>query len=268
MAFMHTHLVKTIENVWENYQSKTITDADHEAVRSTLELLTRGEVRSAVRGEDGVWRAVEWVKRAVLLHFLITPSRIIDTGPLQFYDKVPLQVAWGERGVRVVPPTAVRYGSYVGRGVVLMPCFVNIGAWVGSGTMIDTWSTVGSCAQVGERCHISGGVGIGGVLEPIQASPVIIEDDVFVGARSEIAEGCVVRKGAVLAMGSYLSASTKIVDTTQGNKVTFGEIPAGAVVVPGSIPSADRTHSTYALIIKKYRDEKTDARTALNSILR
>ncbi|MCC6546275.1 2,3,4,5-tetrahydropyridine-2,6-dicarboxylate N-succinyltransferase [Candidatus Sumerlaeota bacterium] len=265
---MHEELRHTVDYIWENHQRKTITDADHHAVHRALELLTAGELRAAVRGNDGTWRAVEWVKRAVLLHFRLTPSRPLEAGALHFYDKVPLQDGWGEKGVRVVPPGAVRHGAHICRGVVLMPCFVNIGAWVGAGTMVDTWATVGSCAQIGERCHISGGAGIGGVMEPIQATPVIIEDDVFIGARAEVAEGCVVRKGAVLAMGCFLSASTKVMDVTKGNAISHGEIPEGAVVVPGSIPAADGTHSTYALIIKKYRDESTDARTALNSLLR
>ncbi|MCC5874783.1 MAG: 2,3,4,5-tetrahydropyridine-2,6-dicarboxylate N-succinyltransferase, partial [Candidatus Sumerlaeia bacterium] len=178
------------------------------------------------------------------------------------------QGGWAEKGCRVVPPATVRQGAHIAPAAILMPSYVNIGAWVGPGTMIDTWSTVGSCAQVGANCHISGGVGIGGVLEPLQATPVVIEDNCFIGARGEVAEGVIVREGAVLAMGCYVSASTKIYDAVAGRLLNRGEIPSRAVVVPGALPSSDGTHSTYALIIKKYRDEKTDAKTALNETLR
>ena len=188
-------------------------------------------------------------------------------GCFAYLDKVPLKTNWEGHGARVVPPATVRYGAHVAPGAVLMPCYINLGAWVGSGTMIDTWSTVGSCAQVGENCHISGGVGIGGVLEPLQASPVIIEDNVFIGARSEVAEGVRVREGAVLAMGCYFAASTRIYNVMTG-ETTTGAIPPRAVVVPGSLASKDGSHNTYALIIKKIRDARTDARTALNEILR
>jgi 2,3,4,5-tetrahydropyridine-2-carboxylate N-succinyltransferase len=262
------NLKATIDRIWADQQQATISDDDHAAVRETLEQLTTGEIRAAERQPDGTWIANEWVKKAILLHFRLTHPRPMEAGALHFFDKVPVQGNWGGKAVRVVPPATVRHGAHVAKGAVLMPCYINIGAYVGSGTMIDTWSTVGSCAQVGANCHISGGVGIGGVLEPLQATPVIIEDNVFVGARGEVAEGVIVREGAVLAMGCYVSASTRIYDATQGGKLYRGEIPARAVVVPGSLPSADGTHSTYALIIKKYRDAQTDAKTALNDMLR
>jgi 2,3,4,5-tetrahydropyridine-2-carboxylate N-succinyltransferase len=208
------------------------------------------------------------VKKAILPHFRVSMVRPMEAGVLHFFDKVDVQGDWQRKNVRVFPPAVVRAGAHVQPGCVLMQCFVNIGAWIGSGTMIDTWSTVGSCAQVGANCHISGGVGIGGVLEPIQAAPVIIEDNCFIGARSEVAEGARIGEGAVLAMGCYLAASTRIYDAVNGGNIYRGEVPARAVVVPGALPSADGTHSTYALIIKKYRDSQTDAKTALNDILR
>jgi 2,3,4,5-tetrahydropyridine-2-carboxylate N-succinyltransferase len=256
-----------IEGLWARRDGQLPASAK-ELVGEALELLTRGAIRAAAPDSEGNWVANQWVKKAILLHFRLTPSRHIAAGELSFFDKVETRGGWEESGVRVVPPATVRHGAYVAPGAILMPSFVNIGAWVGEGTMIDTWSTVGSCAQVGANCHISGGVGIGGVLEPLQAAPVVIEDNCFIGARCEVAEGVCVRKGAVLAMGCYLGASTKIYDAVHGGRILRGEVPPGAVVVPGSLPSADGTHSTYALIIKKYRDERTDAKTALNEILR
>jgi 2,3,4,5-tetrahydropyridine-2-carboxylate N-succinyltransferase len=261
-----TNLESRIEAAWERRESG-LTDDDAAAVSAVLEALERGELRAARHHESGNWYAVEWVKKAVLLHFRLAEMVPMEAGVLHFRDKVEVRGNWEESGVRVVPPATVRRGAHVAPGCILMPCYVNIGAYVGSGTMIDTWSTVGSCAQIGANCHISGGVGIGGVLEPLQAAPVVIEDNVFIGARSEVAEGCIVREGAVLAMGCYLGASTKIYDATTG-EILRGEIPPRAVVVPGALPSEDGTHSTGALILKKYRDERTDARTALNDILR
>ncbi|MEO1496924.1 MAG: 2,3,4,5-tetrahydropyridine-2,6-dicarboxylate N-succinyltransferase [Planctomycetota bacterium] len=242
-------------------------DAARQAAEEALALLDAGEVRVAEK-RDGAWRVNEWVKKAVLLHFRFSDNREMTAGPIEWFDKVDLKRDWREAGVRSVPTAIARYGSHIEPGAVLMPSYVNIGARVGAGTMIDTWSTVGSCAQVGKNCHISGGVGIGGVLEPLQASPVIIEDDVFLGARSEVAEGVVVEEGAVLAMGCFLAASTKIYSVPAGRLLEPGRIPPRSVCVPGSLPSKDGSHWTYALIIKKTRDERTDARTALNAILR
>ncbi len=242
-------------------------EAGRIAIDRTLRRLESGELRVAERNASGEWKTHEWIKKAILLHFALQPMRSFTAGDFDFYDKIALRGDWPPAGVRVVPGAVVREGAHVARDVILMPCFVNIGAHIGEGTMIDTWSTVGSCAQVGRHCHVSGGVGIGGVLEPLQASPVIIEDHVFVGARSEIAEGVIVREGAVIAMGCMIGASTRIYNAMTG-EVTLGEIPARAVVVPGSLPDRSGTHHTQALIIKKWRDAKTDARTELNSILR
>lgn len=260
-------LEATINAAWDN-DALVGEESTRLAVADTLAALTAGKVRAATRREDGQWTAHEWVKKAILLHFRLSGMRDMDAGVLHFHDKVDIQGGWADKGCRVVPPATVRHGAHIAPGAILMPSYVNIGAWVGPGTMIDTWSTVGSCAQIGANCHISGGVGIGGVLEPLQATPVIIEDNCFIGARGEVAEGVIVREGAVLAMGCYVSASTRIYDATTGKSLDRGEIPSRAVVVPGALPSSDGTHSTYALIIKKYRDERTDAKTALNDILR
>lgn len=233
-----------------------------------LDLLSAGRLRVAEPDGAGSWHVHGWIKKAILLYFRYTPSSTMAAGDLGFFDKLATRADWdAERGVRVVPPAVVRRGAYVAPGAILMPCYVNIGAWVGPGTMIDTWSTVGSCAQVGANCHISGGVGIGGVLEPPQAEPVIIEDGVFIGARSEVAEGCRVGAGAVLSMGCFLGKSTRIYNALTG-EILQGVVPPRAVVVPGSLPSRDGTHHTYALILKKYRDDRTDAKTALNDVLR
>lgn len=259
-----TALQKTIETAF----AEKIDNADaRAAVVETLDLLTRGEIRAASPNGDGTWTVNEWVKKGVLLHFRFSEMQPMEAGALHFFDKVEVQGHWPGKGVRVVPPATVRHGAHVASGTILMPSYINIGAYVGTGTMVDTWATIGSCAQIGAHCHISGGVGIGGVLEPLQAAPVIIEDNCFIGARSEVAEGVRVREGAVLAMGCYLGASTKIYNAMTG-ETTHGEIPSRAVVVPGSLTSKDGSHQTYALIIKKIRDEKTDARTALNEILR
>ncbi len=261
-------LRRRIERAWEEREASAPGSEALGAVRETLAQLTAGTVRAATPSAGGQWEVHEWVKKAILLHFRHSDMKPMESGALHFFDKVEVQSDWTGKGARVVPPATVRHGAHVAPGTVLMPCFVNIGAWVGPGTMVDTWATVGSCAQVGARCHISGGVGIGGVLEPLQAAPVIVEDGCFIGARSEVAEGVLVREGAVLAMGCYVGASTKIYDATRGEEIPRGEIPPRAVVVPGTLPARDGTHATYALIIKKYRDERTDARTALNDILR
>jgi 2,3,4,5-tetrahydropyridine-2-carboxylate N-succinyltransferase len=255
-----------IEQAFET-RGQGVSDEARAAVADVLAALTAGSLRVAQRAADGTWTANEWVKKAILLHFATASMRPMHAGDLEFFDKVDVRTGWEGSGARVVPPAVVRHGAHVAPGAILMPCYVNIGAFVDGGTMVDTWATVGSCAQIGRNCHISGGVGIGGVLEPMQATPVIIEDNVFLGARSEVAEGCIVREGAVLAMGCYLGKSTKIYNAMTG-ETTFGEVPVRAVVVPGSLPSRDGSHHTYALIIKKIRDEKTDARTALNDILR
>ncbi|MEQ8818995.1 MAG: 2,3,4,5-tetrahydropyridine-2,6-dicarboxylate N-succinyltransferase [Sumerlaeia bacterium] len=255
-----------IEKAFE-LRAEGVQPATVEAVNETLDLLESGQLRVAEPGEGGQWKINEWAKKAILLMFATAKMERMEAGCLGFHDKVAVQSGWGEGSPRVVPPAVVRRGAHVAPGAVLMPSYVNIGAFVDSGTMIDTWATVGSCAQVGKGVHVSGGVGIGGVLEPMQASPVIIEDNAFLGARCEVAEGCIVREGAVLAMGCYLGKSTRIYNAMTGETL-YGEVPARAVVVPGALPSKDGTHSTYALIIKKIRDERTDAKVALNEVLR
>lgn len=236
-------------------------------IEEVIEALDTGSLRVVERGDGGVWHVHAFVKRAILLYFRGREIQRYDAGVFEYRDKFPLKGDWEKWGVRVVPPATVRRGAFVSPGVILMPSYVNIGAWIGPGTMIDTWSTVGSCAQVGANCHISGGVGIGGVLEPVQARPVIIEDNVFIGARCEVAEGVRVGAGAVLSMGCYVGASTRVYNALTGETL-IGEIPERAVVFPGALPAKDGSHSVYALIIKKYRDERTDARTALNDALR
>ncbi|MGB6537644.1 MAG: 2,3,4,5-tetrahydropyridine-2,6-dicarboxylate N-succinyltransferase [Xanthobacteraceae bacterium] len=263
-----------------------------EAVEAALDLLDRGQARVAERAADGAWKVNQWLKKAVLLSFRLTDSVPIPGGPghAVWWDKVPSKFdAWDEKkfrtaGFRAVPGCVVRRSAYVAPGVVLMPSFVNLGAYVDQGTMIDTWATVGSCAQIGKNCHISGGVGIGGVLEPLQAGPVIVEDNCFIGARSELAEGVIVREGAVLSMGVFIGASTKIVDRESGE--TFrGEVPAYAVVVPGTTTGEPRSAAggegkgggnasgkaglnLYCAVIVKRVDEKTRAKTSINDLLR
>jgi 2,3,4,5-tetrahydropyridine-2,6-dicarboxylate N-succinyltransferase len=243
------------------------------AVDEALELLDAGKVRVAER-RDGAWVVNQWLKKAVLLSFRLNDMEIMPgPGASSWWDKVPSKFAnWGENrfraaGFRAVPGSIVRRSAFIAPNVVLMPSFVNLGAYVDEGTMVDTWATVGSCAQIGKRCHISGGAGIGGVLEPLQAGPVIIEDDCFVGARSEVAEGVVVREGSVLSMGVYLGASTRIVDRATG-KVTYGEVPPYSVVVAGSMPGASGGPSLYCAVIVKQVDEKTRSKTSINELLR
>jgi 2,3,4,5-tetrahydropyridine-2-carboxylate N-succinyltransferase len=255
-----------IESAFE-HRTRIASEAERNAVAHTLRRLESGELRVAERDADGTWKTLDWIKKAILLHFAQQPMKSFTAGDLVYHDKIGLRSDWPSAGVRVVPGAIVREGAHVAPGAILMPCFVNIGAHIGEGTMIDTWATVGSCAQVGRHCHVSGGVGIGGVLEPLQANPVIIEDHVFIGARCEVAEGVIVREGAVIAMGCMIGASTRIYNAMTG-EVTHGEIPARAVVVPGSLLDRSGTHHTQALIIKKWRDEKTDARTELNALLR
>ena len=243
-----------------------------EAVEAALALLDSGQARVAEK-VAGTWRVNEWLKKAVLLSFRLFDNVPVDAGYTRFYDKVPLKYAAHDAdrfradGVRVVPPAVVRRGAYIARNAVLMPSYVNVGAHVGEGTMVDTWATVGSCAQIGRNVHLSGGVGIGGVLEPLQASPTIIEDGCFIGARSEVVEGVIVEEGAVLSMGVYVGQSTRIFDRER-DEVTYGRIPAGAVVVPGSLPAANGKYSLYAAVIVKRVDAQTRAKVGINELLR
>jgi 2,3,4,5-tetrahydropyridine-2-carboxylate N-succinyltransferase len=268
-------LIEVIEAAWEHRSEITPRNAGAElrgAIAASIEQLDTGRARVA-EPRDGGWVVNEWLKKAVLLSFRISDSSVVDAGYTRFYDKVPLkyasydQSAFEQAGTRVVPDAIVRRGAYIADDVVLMPSFVNIGAYVDSGTMIDTWATVGSCAQIGKNVHISGGAGIGGVLEPLQAAPTIIEDSCFIGARSEVVEGVVVGRGSVIAMGVYLSQSTRIYDRESG-EVAYGRIPAGSVVVSGNLPSADGKYSLYCAVIVKKVDEKTRAKTSLNDLLR
>lgn len=268
-------LKRVIEKAWEereHLQRDTASREVLEAVATCIEELDRGRLRVAEKVQ-GNWVVHEWLKKAVLLSFRFQDSRLLSGGCTQFYDKVPLKYArynemdFRREGIRVVPYAVVRKGAYVAPGTVLMPCFVNIGAYVDAGTMVDTWATVGSCAQIGRNVHLSGGVGIGGVLEPLQARPVIIEDGVFVGARSEIAEGVIVGEGAVIAMGVYIGASTKIYNRLTG-EIHTGYVPPYSVVVPGTLPSSDGRYGLYAAIIVKQVDARTRARTSLNELLR
>ena len=238
-----------------------------EAVLTTIAALDRGEVRVAEPDATGTWQVNAWVKQAILLYFRMHVSRTMTAGDLEFFDKVPPKANLEAAGVRVVPPGVARYGSFLEKGVILMPGYVNIGARVGEGSMVDTWATVGSCAQIGKNVHLSGGVGIGGVLEPLQAAPTIIEDHCFIGARSEIVEGVIVEEGAVISMGVFIGQSTRIYDRETG-KVTQGRVPAGAVVVPGSLPSKDGTHSLACAVIVKKVDAQTRAKTSINDLLR
>ena len=243
-----------------------------EAIESTVELLDSGTLRVAEK-TAGDWIVHQWLKKAVLLYFRTHDNAVVDAGYSRFYDKVPLKYAdysaaqFRDDGTRVVPHAIVRKGAYVGANAVLMPSYINIGAHVDSGTMVDTWVTVGSCAQIGKNVHLSGGVGIGGVLEPLQANPTIIEDDCFIGARSEIVEGVIVEAGSVIAMGVFISQSTKIYDRATG-EVLQGRVPAGSVVVSGSLPSADGRYSLYCAVIVKKVDAQTRAKTSINELLR
>jgi 2,3,4,5-tetrahydropyridine-2,6-dicarboxylate N-succinyltransferase len=271
-----TDLAAIIDQAWEERDAigPETRGEVRLAVDRALSLLDSGEARVAEPGEGG-WTVNQWLKKAVLLSFRLQPMETISGGPggAHWWDKVPSKfAAWdaqefASRGFRAVPGAIVRRGAYIAPGAVLMPSFVNIGAHVGEGTMVDTWATVGSCAQIGRNVHISGGAGIGGVLEPLQAGPVIIEDDCFIGARSEVAEGVVVERGAVLAMGVFLGASTKIVDRASG-EVFLGRVPAYSVVVPGSLPAADGGPSLACAVIVKRVDERTRSKTAINELLR
>ncbi len=272
-------LIQLIESAWERRDTLDLRGADSQLTRSVemcLDGLESGGWRVAEPVDNG-WQVNQWLKKAVLLSFRLRENEVIDGGYTRFYDKVPLRWADGNAetagnsfratGARIVPPATVRRGAYIAPDAVLMPCYVNIGARVGAGTMIDTWATVGSCAQVGDRVHISGGVGLGGVLEPLQAAPTIIEDDCFIGARSEIVEGVIVERGSVISMGVFIGQSTKIYHRQTG-EITRGRVPAGSVVVPGALPAEDGSHSLYCAVIVKQVDEKTRARTSVNQLLR
>ncbi|NCX24096.1 MAG: 2,3,4,5-tetrahydropyridine-2,6-dicarboxylate N-succinyltransferase, partial [Betaproteobacteria bacterium] len=240
--------------------------------RQVLEELDAGRLRVAEQHE-GQWQVHQWIKKAVLLSFRLEDNQTMPAGPMQFYDKVPTKFVdydaerFAQGGFRVVPPAVARRGSYIARNVILMPSFVNIGAYVDEGTMVDTWATVGSCAQIGKNVHLSGGVGIGGVLEPLQANPTIIEDNCFIGARSEVVEGVVVEAHSVLSMGVFIGQSTKIFDRSSGETM-YGRVPSGSVVVPGTLPSSDGSCALYAAIIVKRVDAQTRAKTAINDLLR
>jgi 2,3,4,5-tetrahydropyridine-2-carboxylate N-succinyltransferase len=270
-------LKSAIEKAWDAREelSPSTKGEMREAVESAIGALDSGSARVASREANGDWVVHEWLKKAVLLSFRLNANRLMDGGPDggPWWDKVDSKFAgWGEAefafsGFRAVPPAAVRKGAFIGRGVVLMPSYVNIGAYVDEGTMVDTCATVGSCAQIGKNVHLSGGAGIGGVLEPLQASPTIIEDDCFIGARAEVAEGVIVREGAVLAMGVYLSGSTKIVDRATG-EVMRGEVPPYSVVVPGNLPGKDGKPGLYCAVIVKRVDAQTRAKTSINALLR
>jgi 2,3,4,5-tetrahydropyridine-2-carboxylate N-succinyltransferase len=278
----HRDLAKTIDDAFDrrNDIGPATKGPVREAVETALDLLDRGQVRVAERGGDGAWRVNQWLKKAVLLSFRLNDMSVIPGGPgkAAWWDKVPSKFdGWGETqfkaaGFRAVPGCVVRRSAYIAPGVVLMPSFVNLGAYVDSGTMVDTWATVGSCAQIGKNCHISGGAGIGGVLEPLQAGPVIVEDNCFIGARAEVAEGVIVREGSVLSMGVYLGASTKIIDRASG-EVLQGEVPAYSVVVSGTmpgkpLPNGEAGPGLYCAVIVKRVDEKTRAKTSINELLR
>ncbi len=270
----NTELKNKIESAWENIANITPNDTDiADAVNEVIKKLDNGHFRIAEKnGND--WVVNQWLKKAVLISFRINDNKILKGPYTSWYDKVKGKTVdwnedqWKEAGYRHVPNGTVREGSFIGKGVVLMPSFVNIGAYIDEGTMVDTWATVGSCAQIGKNCHLSGGVGIGGVLEPLQANPVIIEDDCFVGARAEVAEGVIVREGSVLSMGVYLGASTKIVNRSTG-EISYGEVPAYSVVVPGSLPNEDpKKPSLYCVVIVKTVDENTRKKTSINDLLR
>ena len=273
---MTSSLQSVIDAAWEDRARFSPSDAPADvraAVASVIEDLNTGRLRVAEK-RDGEWIVNQWLKKAVLLSFRLEDNAPMPAGGYsQFYDKVPSKFAsytaedFAAGGFRVVPPAIARRGSFIAKNVVLMPSYVNIGAYVDEGTMVDTWATVGSCAQIGKNVHLSGGVGIGGVLEPLQANPVIIEDNCFIGARSEVVEGVIVEENSVISMGVYLGQSTKIYDRETG-EIHYGRVPAGSVVVSGNLPSKDGSHSLYCAVIVKKVDAKTRAKTSLNDLLR
>jgi 2,3,4,5-tetrahydropyridine-2-carboxylate N-succinyltransferase len=271
----HASLINLIEAGWEQRTQGNNIRGDTEltaAVHAAMDLLDSGEARVAEKS-DGGWQVNQWLKKAALLSFHLNDSQLIPGSHSNFYDKVALKYAdfdarqFRESGVRVVPDALVRKGAYVAADVVLMPSYINVGAYVDSGTLVDTWATVGTCAQIGKNVHLSGGAGIGGVLEPVQAGPTIIEDGCFIGARSEIVEGVVVEEGSVVSMGVFIGQSTRIYNRESG-EITYGRVPAGSVVVSGSLPAGDGSHSLYCAVIVKQVDEKTRAKTALNALIR
>jgi 2,3,4,5-tetrahydropyridine-2-carboxylate N-succinyltransferase len=271
----HNELQAAIEAAFESRADITPRNASagvRAAVESALGLLDAGTLRVAEK-IGGAWRVNEWLKKAVLLSFRIAENAAVQAGALNFYDKVPLKyhgwdaARFAAAGVRVVPPATVRRGAFVASNVVLMPSYVNIGAYVDSGSMVDTWATVGSCAQIGKNVHLSGGVGIGGVLEPLQAAPTIVEDDCFIGARSEIVEGVIVESGAVISMGVFIGQSTRIYDRER-DEILYGRVPAGAVVVPGTLPAKNGKYGLSCAVIVKRVDAQTRAKTSLNELLR
>jgi 2,3,4,5-tetrahydropyridine-2,6-dicarboxylate N-succinyltransferase len=272
----HTALIDLITAAFERRAEFTPKNAPADvrnAVNEVIELLDSGKARVAEK-IDGQWKVNQWLKQAVLLSFRLNDNQVMSAGGFtQFFDKVPSKYAgyddarFRAEGVRVVPPAFARKGSYIAPNAVLMPSYVNIGAYVGEGTMVDTWATVGSCAQIGKGVHLSGGVGIGGVLEPLQANPTIIEDNCFIGARSEVVEGVIVEENSVISMGVYIGQSTKIYDRSTG-QIHFGRVPAGSVVVSGNLPSRDGTHSTYCAVIMKQVTPQTRAKVSINELLR
>lgn len=269
-------LISEINELFENREQVSPDNLEATTrINQVIKQLDNGTLRVAepdASVENG-WRVNEWAKKAVLLSFRTRRNQIMPDGVNNYFDKVPTKYAYHdeddfeEEGVRVVPPAVARRGAFIAKNVVLMPSYVNIGAYVDEGTMVDTWVTVGSCAQIGKNVHLSGGVGIGGVLEPLQASPTIIEDNCFIGARSEVVEGVIVEKGSVLSMGVFISQSTKIYNRETG-EVTYGRVPAGSVVVPGTLPAQDGSHSLYCAVIVKQVDEQTRAKTSINELLR
>jgi 2,3,4,5-tetrahydropyridine-2,6-dicarboxylate N-succinyltransferase len=273
---MTQQLQTTIEAAWDNRANLSTASAPQEtrdAVDHVISQLNNGTLRVATREAVGQWTVHQWIKKAVLLSFRLNDNQIMKAGDLGFYDKVPTKFAhlteeeMKATGVRVVPPAVARRGSFIAKGAILMPSYVNIGAYVGEGTMVDTWATVGSCAQIGKNVHLSGGVGIGGVLEPLQAGPTIIEDNCFIGARSEVVEGVVVEENSVISMGVYIGQSTPIYDRAT-DTVSYGRVPSGSVVISGNLPKDGGKYSLYAAIIVKRVDAQTRAKTSLNDLLR
>jgi len=273
---MTQELQTIVDAAWEdraNLSAASAPQSVRDAVEHTITQLNNGSLRVATRQAVGQWTTHQWIKKAVLLSFRLRDNNVMKAGELGFYDKVQTKFSHLDEaqmkaaGVRVVPPAVARRGSFIGKGAVLMPSYVNIGAYVDEGTMVDTWATVGSCAQIGKNVHLSGGVGIGGVLEPLQAGPTIIEDNCFIGARSEVVEGVIVEENSVISMGVYIGQSTKIYDRATG-QVSYGRIPSGSVVVSGNLPSADGKYSLYCAVIVKRVDAQTRAKTSLNELLR
>lgn len=269
------NLKKTIKYTFENKNSidfKNIDSTTTNAINQVISMLDQGILRVSEKIENN-WITHQWIKQAILLYFCIKKNNLIKNNEIQYYDKIKLKYSeYQEKHffrdkIRIVPPASIRYGSFIGKNTILMPSFINIGAYIDSGTMIDTWATVGSCAQIGKNVHLSGGVGIGGVLEPLQNNPTIIEDNCFIGARSEIVEGVIIESGSVISMGVYISQSTKIYDR-KNKTISYGRIPKGSVVVPGSLPSKNKDHNLYCAIIVKNVDETTLKKTAINKILR